>query len=76
MLEPNPRKPTRSLRMIIPDNVFEGRGFAQGVRGETARHDGGLDAAFGEAAVGPVPCDREVVVSVVERREPVLQRSR
>jgi hypothetical protein len=44
------------------------------VRREPARHHRGLDAALIEATARVVAGDREVIVRVVERRDPVLER--
>ena len=49
-------------RVVVPDDLVERRVPTDGVSGEPAGHDGRLDAALVEAAVGPVAGDRQVVV--------------
>ena len=55
------------LRVIIPDNGFERRGFRERMRGEPSRHDGSLNTALRESTRCPVAGDRQIVIRIVER---------
>src|SRR6476620_5880685 len=59
--------------MIVTNDVLQWRKLRDRMRGKTPGDDRGLDAAFVEAAVGPVPGDRHVVISVVQWRDPMLE---
>ena len=43
---------------------------------QAARHGGGFHAAFVEAAAGPISGDSEIVISIVQRRNPIADRAR
>src|SRR5437879_3381059 len=61
-----------SSRMIVAHDVLEPRCSRDRVRGETAGDDSRLDTARVDAALRPIPGDREVVACRVQGRDAIL----